>query len=66
VEKKIKEVEEGVGLGCMEGDLIFRGHIQFATHIYKIAIMGCKITKMPLLDLKYWPIHSNDMEMTWK
>jgi len=44
----------------------FRGHIKSATHIYKIAIMGCGITKMPLLGLTCWPIHSDDMGMAWK
>jgi len=32
-----------------------RGHIQSTTHIYKIAIMGYRITKMPLLGLKCGP-----------
>jgi len=26
----------------------------------------CRITKMPLLGLKCWPIHLDDVEMTWK
>jgi len=44
----------------------FRGHIKSATHIYKIAIMRCRIKKMPLLGLTCWPIHSDDVEMTWQ
>jgi len=34
-----------------------RGQIKYATHIYKIATLPLRITKIPLLGLKYWPIH---------
>jgi len=44
----------------------FRGQINSASTIYKNVILPLRITKMPLLDLKCWPSHSNDMEMTWK
>jgi len=38
-----------------------RGHIAEDLHIYKIVIIGCRITKMPLLGLKCRPFH-----LTWK
>jgi len=44
----------------------FRGHLKSANIIYKIIIMSCRITTMSLLGLKYWPIRSDDVEMTWK
>jgi len=44
----------------------FHGHLKFASIIYKIVIMSCRITKMPLLGLKCWPIRSDDVEMMWK
>ena len=40
-----------------------RGHIKSATRIYKIVTLPLRITKMSLLGLKCWPIHSDDMEM---
>jgi len=40
----------------------FRGHIQSATHIYKIVIMDCRIAKMPLLALNVGPF----TQMIWK
>jgi len=43
-----------------------RGQINFATTIYKNVILPLRITKMPLLGLKCWLIHSDDVEMTWK
>jgi len=43
-----------------------RGLVNFATTIYKIATLLLKITNMPLLGLKCWPIHSDDVEMTRK
>jgi len=42
------------------------GQINFATTIYKKAILPFRITKMPLLGLKCWPIHLDDVEMMWQ
>jgi len=44
----------------------FRGPLKSASIIYKNVILPLRITKMPLLGLKCWPIHSDDVEMTWK
>jgi len=44
----------------------FRGLVNSVTTIYKIVTLSLRITKMPLLGLKCWPIHSDDVKMTWK
>ena len=43
-----------------------RGQIKSATSIYKNAILQLIITKMPLLSLKCWSIHLNDVAMMWQ
>jgi len=60
------EVEEEDMRLPMLNDLKSRGQINSATIIYKNATTRCRITKMPVLGLKYWPIHLDDVEMTWK
>jgi len=42
------------------------GHITTDSHLYKNATIRCKITKMPLLGLKCWLIHLDDVQMTCK
>jgi len=50
----------------MLNNLKSRGQINFVTIIYKKDITECRITKMPILGLKCWPIHLDDVEMTWQ
>ena len=42
------------------------GPINFATSIYKNVTLPLIITKIPLLGLKCWPIHLDDVKMAWK
>jgi len=51
---------------AMLKDLKSRGQINFGTTIYKNVTTRYRITKMPLLGLKCWPIHLDEVEMTWQ
>jgi len=46
-----ENVEDEVCGWCMEKKPYSRGHLMSSSIIYKIAIMSCRITKMPLLRL---------------
>ena len=54
---KTSKMEVGENVGdevcswCMEKKPYSRGHLKSASIIYKITIMSCRITKMPLLGL---------------
>jgi len=54
-----------MGVGKRKSAPHIRGHITTDPHIYKNATTKYKITKMPLLGLKCWPTHLDDVEMMW-